>query len=156
MNKSKFIEAIGKTREVSLAEFERIWALGGWDSGSQQFTNFQSHDYLWVMDKNAQEASFRLKAEASQAWEDYRAGWGTLTTAVLKSADCRDFERSTLRINNIAQYGHESRGLSPLPENWEECFLENSKYPFKNDHNRLVVARNNHDGTVQLFRVPFV
>lgn len=151
---SKFRSVISKTREVSLVEFERIWALGGWDSGSQQFLNYQSHDYLWVVNEDAREAFNRLEAEASQAWEDYRAGRGELATAVLKSADCRDFERSALRINNITQYGHKSRGLSPLPANWDECFLEFSKYPFKNDHARLLLARNNHDGTVQLFRVP--
>lgn len=151
---SKFRSLISKTREVSLAEFECIWALGGWDSGSQQFINYQSHEYLWVVDKDAQEAFSHLQAVASQAWEDYRAGRVELATAVLKSADCRDFERTHLRVTNLAQYGHTSRELSPLPANWDECFLENSKYPFKNDHNKLLVARNNHDGTVQLFCIP--
>ena len=39
--------------------------------------------------------------------------------------------------------------LEQLPDSWEECFLVYEDYPtFK----KVLVARNNMDGTVQLFR----
>lgn len=169
MSRSKFVDAIGKTREVPLAEFERIWALGGWESGSQQFINCQSHDYLTTRDLSWVEKIDVKRAEMQRLWDTYtytlssgpdplihwkcnkaRYRYSQLSAEVLNDRAFR------LGRNNIIRCGYKDWSLSPLPALWDECYLWYSKYPFKNDHNGLLVARNNGDGTVQLFRVPFV
>ena len=43
---TKFKDSFNKTQEVTLEKFKQIWALGGWDSGTQQFSNTESWDKI--------------------------------------------------------------------------------------------------------------
>lgn len=45
---TKFKDSFNKTQEISLAQFKQIWAIGGWDTSTQQLSNTESWDYLWA------------------------------------------------------------------------------------------------------------
>ena len=60
--------------------------------------------------------------------------------------------------NNIKQWFRPSFGLEPvevpsLPDNWEEVYICDAGYYAKYGRKGKLVARNNYDGTVQMFRV---
>lgn len=161
-----------KTREVPLAQFESLWNKGGFQTIGNQFSNCDKADYLVVIDKKAQE----LKAKKEEAMEAFHASIPTHTMGgVGRHPDNPEDEkrlhqmRDEIRaiddvVTNITETfdaGWVSAGLhatgaskttqsvAPLPEEWEECYLIYENYPM---FEKVLVARNNLDGTVQLFR----
>ena len=52
-----------------------------------------------------------------------------------------------IRHDNACKW--KAREVMPLPENWEEVYLVYRNYPH---FQKVLVARNNHDGTVQVFK----
>ena len=121
---TKFKDAFNKTQEISLAQFKQIWALGGWDSGSQQFSNTESWDYLWAVEPELSKADNKIAAELCC----YCTG-----------------------VTNVTNLGGKHLPLNELPENWTEVYIKYNRY--KQGKHTVLVARNNHDGTVQLYRV---
>lgn len=165
-----------KTREVTLKEFQQIWNEGGYIKSGAQFSNCNSHNYLWVIDKN-QQAIFEAEKASYEAWaaqcpkESGVFGIGT------KFANFTDWKKAfhwrekldtmNPKLTNVTtqhsagfvvgQFHGTSRYENPvvqLPEDWDEVFLEHYEYGTRS-HTKTLVARNNHDGTVQLFRIEY-
>ena len=54
-------------------------------------------------------------------------------------------------ITNVTNLGGKHLPLNELPEDWTEVYLKFNRY--KQGKHTVLVARNNHDGTVQLYYV---
>lgn len=54
-------------------------------------------------------------------------------------------------VTNVTNLGGRRLPLNELPEDWTEVYLKVHRY--KQGKHNVLVARNNHDGTVQLYRV---
>lgn len=122
-------EMFYQTKEVTLAQFEAMWAKGGSVSYSQ-YSNGDKRNYLFVSkDTAGNEPYYTMAVNNVRNYAD--AGW---VTANLKASG----------------YTKEQREVVQLPEDWEEVSITFADYP---TFYTKVVARNNHDGTVQLFRV---
>ena len=63
---TKFKDSFKKTQQVSLENFKQIWALGGWDTGTQHFSNTESHDYLWAEVASKVQHQAELEAKRSE------------------------------------------------------------------------------------------
>lgn len=49
--------------------------------------------------------------------------------------------------------GWETQNVSSLPEDWNEIYLCDTGYHAKFGRKGKLIARNNHDGTAQMFRI---
>lgn len=49
--------------------------------------------------------------------------------------------------------GWETQNVNNLPEDWNEIYLCDAGYHSKFDRKGKLIARNNHDGTAQMFRI---
>lgn len=117
-----------KTKEVTLEEFISMWDKGGSVSFSQ-YSNGDKRNYLFVSkDIHGNESYYTLAVNNVRQYED--AGW---VTSGIKASG----------------YSEEQREVAQLPEDWEEVSITYADYP---TFFTKVVARNNMDGTVQLFR----
>lgn len=157
---TKFKDAFSRTQEISLAKFKQIWELGGWDSGSQQFSSNESWDYLWV------EVGYKVeyKAELEEKREEIHAK-ATFDTGLfgigefIVEPELRKYDIELAAelcayntgITNVTNLGGKHLPLNELPEDWSEVYLNFSRY--KQGRHVVLVARNNRDGTVQLYRV---
>lgn len=163
-----------KTREISLTEFESIWAQGGFSHSGGQFSNYNQWCYMWTVDP---EKAAKQKAEQA-AYDEWSSSvpketgsFGIGTQFVHHSDWVKSFkwreelEKMSPIVNNIADrfdagwvLGEKlpatrtTDNVQPLPQDWEECFLEAFAYPH-GTVSGVLAARNNKDGTVQLFRV---
>lgn len=117
-----------KTKEVTIEEFTAMWNKGGSVSFAQT-SNGDKRDYLYVSKTTDDENHYYTTGMKNVVvYED--AGW---VTAGLK----------------VTGFSKEILEVPSLPDDWEEISVVYENYPtFINK----VVARNNHDGTVQLFR----
>lgn len=161
-----------KTREVSMAQFEAMWANGGYTSIGNQYSNMDKADYLQVVDRDAE----KLKTQKESELEAFHASIPTYTMMgggrypERIEDECKLQEmRAELRaidvvVTNVAEtfnagwVSHSTKATPPhtsttavsaLPDAWDECYLVYRSYP---TFERKLVARNNMDGTVQLFR----
>lgn len=166
------IEQFNKIREISVQEFTAIWNKGGTCSIGNQFSNADRADYLKVVDTKAS----AYKKQKEKELEEFHSSIPTyslggvgrhsvnakdalhlhqlqievqcindIVTNIIETFDA-GWVTSGLKANNSQK---RITKLEQLPDNWEECFLVFESYPtFK----KVLVARNNHDGTVQLFR----
>ena len=161
-----------KTKEVTIEEFTAMWNKGGSRDIGSQFSNCDKSDYLMVVDIKA--SNFKKQKEAEL--EAFHAsipthsigGVGKHPDKLEDSLRLYQLRAEVQAINEVItnivetfDTGWVSSGLKvvgshkkitkieQLPEEWEECYLVYESYPiFK----RVLVARNNMDGTVQLFR----
>ena len=157
---TKFKDAFNKTQEISLAQFKQIWAIGGWDSGSQQFSNTESWDYLWAEVASKVQHKTELEAKRKEIHAKATFDTGLLGIAEfivepeLRKADIEiaaELCCYNTGITNVTNLGGKHLPLNELPEDWTEVYLNFNRY--KQGKNITLVARNNHDGTVQLYRV---
>lgn len=150
-----------------------MWNRGGFRAIGNQFSNCDKADYLMVVGTKAS----NLKKQKEKEMEAFHAAIPTHTMGggVGRHPDNPEDEerlrqmRDEIRaiddvVTNITETfdaGWVSAGLhatgaskttqsvAPLPEEWEECYLIYENYPM---FEKVLVARNNLDGTVQLFR----
>ena len=113
-----------KTGEVKESHIRDIWERGGYFSSSN-ITNCDTALYL----------SFEFEEEMP---------YNELS-----------IEKSN---NNIKQRFRTSRGwetqnIHNLPKDWSEIYLCDTGYHAKFGRKGKLVARNNHDGTAQMFRI---
>lgn len=161
-----------KTKETTLAQFNSLWNKGGFRSIGNQFSNCDKADYLSVVDTKAKALKDKKEAEM----EAFHASIPAYTMGGVGRHPVNPEDERKLRamreeiqaideeVTNVTETydaGWVSSGLhaagasktshqcTPLPEQWEECYLVYESYPI---YERVLVARNNHDGTVQLFR----
>lgn len=159
-------------KEVSIEQFTAIWNKGGTRSIGSQFSNCDKADYLMVVDTKAT----AMKAQKERELEEFHSSIPTyslggvgrhpvnakdalrlhqmraevqaindVVTNIVESFDAGWVSSS---LHAIASHT-ETNAVQALPDYWEECYLIYESYPvFK----RVLVARNNYDGTVQLFR----
>lgn len=161
-----------KTKEITIEEFVSMWNKGGTCSIGNQFSNADKSDYLMVVDTEAKD----IKAQKERELEEFHSSIPTYSLGGVgrhpvnaKDALRLHQMRAEMQcindvVTNIVETfdaGWVTSGLratdshtkitkiEQLPEKWEECYLIYESYPvFK----RVLVARNNMDGTVQLFR----
>lgn len=161
-----------KTKEITLTQFASLWNKGGFRAIGNQYSNCDKADYLVVIDKKVQE----LKSQKEEAMEAFHASIPTYTMGGVGRHPVNPEDARKLRsmreeiqaidevVTNITETydaGWVSAGLHatgaskttqsvpPLPEEWEECYLVYENYPV---FEKVLVARNSMDGTVQLFR----
>lgn len=161
-----------KTKEVTLEEFVSIWNKGGSHDIGNQYSNADKTDYLMVVDTKAAE----MKAQKEKKLEEFHNSIPTyslggvgrhpvnpedslrlyqmkaeiqcISTIVTNTRETFDAGWVTSGLKATGSH-KEITKIEQLPEEWEECYLVYECYPtFK----KVLVARNNHDGTVQLFR----
>lgn len=157
---TKFKDAFNKTQEVTLEKFKQIWAIGGWDSGSQQFSNTESWDYLWV--EVGYKVEYKAELEAKREEIHAKATFDTGSFGIgefIVEPELRKYDSELAAelcafntgITNTTNLGGKHLPLNELPEDWSEVYLSFSRY--KQGRHVVLVARNNRDGTVQLYRV---
>ena len=158
---TKFKESLNKTQEISLAQFKQIWAIGGWDSGTQQFSNTESWDYLWaeIASKVQHKAELVLRRSEIHAKATFDTGaFGIGEFIVEPELSKADIEIAAelccynTGITNVTNLGGKHLSLNELPEDWTEVYLKFNRYK-QSKKRTVLVARNNHDGTVQLYSV---
>lgn len=166
-------EAFQTTKEMKLENFVQIWNLGGERSIGNQFSNMDKANYLECIDKSAEEKIVLLQKELDQFMDSiptisiFGCGRYAERAEDVKIAnqiqEKINFASQKRTVNNITsefdagwvlpgiKHGKSSKTLniSPLPENWDEVWLVYKQYPH---FHRILVARNNHDGTVQVFK----
>lgn len=157
---TNFKDSFNKTQEVSLEKFKQIWALGGWNSGTQQFSNTESWDYLEaeVASKVQHKAELVAKREEIHAKATFDTGSFGIGEFIVEPELSKAAIEITAElccyntgITNVTNNGGKHLPLSELPEDWTEVYLKFNRY--KQGKHTVLVARNNHDGTVQLYRV---
>ena len=157
---TKFKDSFNKTQEVTLEKFKQIWALGGWDSGTQQFSNTESWDYLWA--EVASKVQHKAELEAKRKEIHTKATFDTgsfglgqfIVEPELRKADIKiaaELCCYNTGITNVTNLQGKHLPLNELPEDWTEIYLKFTRY--NQGKNTVLVARNNHDGTVQLYKV---
>lgn len=156
---TKFKDAFNKTQEVSLEKFKQIWALGGWDSGTQQFSNTESWDYLWATSAHKVQHKAELEAKREEIYAKATFDTGSFgigefivepelrKAAIEITAELCCYDTG---ITNVTNLGGKRLPLNELPEDWEEVYLKSNRCK---QGKTVLVARNNHDGTVQLYYV---
>ena len=158
---TKFKDSFNKTQEVTLGLFKQIWALGGWNSGTQQFSNTESWDYLWaeVASKVQHKTELEAKREEIRTKATFDTGsFGIGEFIVEPELSKADIEIAAelccynTGITNVTNLGGKHLPLNELLEDWTEIYLKFNRYKQGNKRT-VLVARNNHDGTVQLYRV---
>lgn len=112
-----------KTREVKESHIRELWERGGYFSSSE---NSGCDRALYLR--------FELKEEMPYN------------------------ELSIERSNNIRRRfrpfsGWETQNVYNLPEDWNELYICDTGYHAKFGRKGRLVARNNHDGTAQMFRI---
>ena len=120
-----------KTKEISIAEFKKIWEMGG-TFVDAQFSNSEKHDYLFVSKDNGKSVE-RIWAVKNIS-KSFLTGW------------------VGANLHSGAAHQWEEKEVPHLPEDWDEVSLRYLQYP---NWAECVVARNNHDGTVQIFHPTF-
>ena len=157
---TNFKDSFNKTQEVSLEKFKQIWALGGWNSGTQQFSNTESWDYLEaeVASKVQHKAELVAKREEIHAKATFDTGSFGIGEFIVEPELSKAAIEITAElccyntgITNVTNNGGKHLPLNELPEDWTEVYLKFNRY--KQGKHTVLVARNNHDGTVQLYRV---
>lgn len=157
---TKFKDSFNKTQQISLAQFKQIWAIGGWDTGSQQFSNTESWDYLWAEVASKVQHKTELETKRSEIYEKatfYTGAFGIgefIVEPELRKADIEiaaELCCYNTGITNVTNLGGKRLPLNELPEDWTEVYLKFNRY--KQGKRTVLVARNNHDGTVQLYYV---
>lgn len=163
-----------KTKEVAMDAFKAIWAHGGYKSIGNQYSNGDKSEYLLVFDRKAEELRDRKLAEV----EAFRDSIPTYTMMGIGKHPVNPEDEIELRamidelnnlsaktqVTNVAEVfdagwvSHSAKAVGAktkkvqvpdLPEDWDTVTLVYEVYPV---YEHKVVARNNHDGTVQLFR----
>ena len=157
---TKFKDSFNKTQQVALEKFKQIWALGGWDSGTQQFSNTESWDYLWaeVASKIKHKTELEAKREEIYAKATFDTGSFGIGEFIVEPELSKAAIEITAElccyntgITNVTNFGGKRLPLNELPEDWTEVYLKFNRY--KQGRHTVLVARNNNDGTVQLYRV---
>ena len=157
---TKFKDSFKKTQQVSLENFKQIWALGGWDTGTQQLSNTESWDYLWaeVASKVQHKTKLVAKREEIHAKATFESGSFGIGEFIVEPELSKAAIEITAElccydtgITNVTNLGGKRLMVTELPEDWTEVYLKFNRY--KQGKHTVLVARNNHDGTVQLYRV---
>lgn len=113
-----------KTREVKESHIRELWGRGGYFSSSG---NSGCDTALYLR--------FEFKEEMSYN------------------------ELSIEKVNNNINRrfrpfrGWETQNVNSLPEDWNEIYLCDTGYHAKFGRKGKLIARNNHDGTAQMFRI---
>lgn len=170
----KMSELFTSTKEVSLEEFMQIWFQGGEMDIGNQYLNMNKYNYLEYID-NAAIEKFDELIKAREEFIDSLEAKGECLRYPLsfknkedeqKSyemlSEIEDLQKSYKNIKTVFDAGWVTQSqhiqqrnrfvekvVPTLPEHWDEVYLVHKEYPF---FNKTLVARNNHDGTVQLFR----
>ena len=113
-----------KTGEVKESHIREIWERGGYFSSSN-ITNCDTALYL----------RFEFKEEMPYN-----------EMSVEKS-------NNNIRKRFRTYKGWETQNVYNLPESWNEIYLCDTGYHAKFGRKGKLVARNNHDGTAQMFRI---
>ena len=157
---TKFKDSFKKTQQVSLENFKQIWALGGWDTGTQQLSNTESWDYLWaeVASKVQHKTKLVAKREEIHAKATFESGSFGIGEFIVEPELSKAAIEITAElccydtgVTNVTNLGGKRLMVNELPEDWTEVYLKFNRY--KQGKQNVLVARNNHDGTVQLYRV---
>lgn len=170
----KMSELFKETKEVKLEEFMRIWFQGGEMDIGNQYLNMNKYNYLEYIDNAAIEkfdelikardefiASLEAKGECLRYPLSFKNKEDEQKCYEMLS-EIEDLQKSYKNIKTVFDAGwvtqahhipqrnrFKEKEVQPLPEDWDEVYLVHQAYPvFK----KVLVARNNHDGTVQLFR----
>lgn len=123
------IEHLNRTKEVWMYDFLCLWRKGGMASYAQ-YSNGDKFDYLYVAKAGGKELSHDTTAIHNIA-RVFDSGWVT----------------RSLRATGPQWKTQE---IQELPDDWDEVYVCYRNYP---QSFRKLIARNNHDGTVQLFKV---
>lgn len=120
------------TQEISLKKFKEIWKIGGMRSVGGQFSNFDKWRYLRVWDK-------KNNRYINNIIDNFDCGY---VTHYAKAKGSHKIKKNP--------------DMLPYPDDWDECYL---LWQYHKGQGCLacievLIARNNHDGTVQLFREP--
>lgn len=113
-----------KTREVKESHIREIWERGGYFSSSN---NSSCETALYLR--------FEFKEEMP---------YNELSIEKANNNIKRRFRNSS---------GWETQNVYNLPKDWEELYICDTGYHAKFGRKGKLVARNNHDGTVQMFRI---
>lgn len=170
----KMSESFKETKEVKLEEFIDIWFQGGEMDIGNQYLNMNKYNYLEYID-NAAIEKFDELIKARDEFIDSLVEKGECFRYPLTFknkadeqkcyemlSEIEDLQKSYKNIKKVFDAGWVTQAhhipqrnrftekeVQPLPEDWDEVYLVHQAYPvFK----KVLVARNNHDRTVQLFR----
>lgn len=170
----KMSELFKETKEVSLEEFMGIWFQGGEIDIRNKYLKMNKYNYLEYID-NAAIEKFDELIKAREEFIDYLEAKGECLRCPLSFknkedeqkcyemlSEIEDLQKSYKNIKTVLDAGWFTQShhvpqrnqfvekvVQPLPEDWDEVYLVHKDHPvFK----RVLVARNNQDGTVQLFR----
>lgn len=166
-------ELFTSTKEVSLEEFMGIWFKGGEMDIGNQYSNMDKYNYLEYTDNAAIEQYEAIKKEREEFIKSLvDAGECFLYPLTFKNekdkekafeilSKADDLKKSYKNIKTVFDAGwvttahhvhnknrFKEKEVPKLPQHWDEVYLVHKEYPF---FNKTLVARNNHDGTVQLF-----
>ena len=157
---TKFKDSFNMTQEVTLEKFKQIWALGGWDTSTQQFSNTESWDYLLA--EVASKVQHKTELEAKREEIHAKATFDTGSFGIGEFIVEPELSKAAISIaaelccyntgiTNVTNLGGKRLPLNELPEDWTEVYLKFNRY--KQGKHTVLVARNNNDGTVQLYYV---
>ena len=126
MNKGILIQAgdFAKTREVKESHIRELWERGGYFSDSNM-SNCETALYL----------RFTFSRETAYNEMSLEKGHNNIKQKF------RPFE------------GWETCDIPNLPDDWDEIYISDAGYHAKFGRKGKLVARNNYDGTAQMFRV---
>ena len=113
-----------KTREVKESHIHELWERGGFFSGSNN-SSCETARYL----------RFAFKEEMPYNEMSIEKGHVNIKQIF------RPFE------------GWEDKEVPNLPKDWEELYICDTGYHAKFGRKGKLIARNNHDGTAQMFRI---
>ena len=151
------------TKEVSLRDFEKIWKQGGFLDIGNQFSNADKYQYLEVQDLDIQESKdnwnkqleklpfslYDCNEEEAKKYKELIHKLNGIGSAYI--ANYTDvFDAGWVTAGNFVGHSRRTREVPSLPANWKECYL--CEKLAHNSSRKVLVAVNNGDGTVQLYR----
>lgn len=114
-----------KTREVQESHIRELWERGGYFSDSKN-SNCETALYL------------RFTFEEDVVPYNERS---------------IENERNNIKQRFRPFEGWETKEVNTLPKGWDELYLCDTGYHAKFGRKGKLIARNNHDGTAQMFRI---
>lgn len=123
------IEHLNRTKEVWMYDFLCLWRKGGMASYAQDQQD-NKFDYLYVGKAGGKELSHD-------------------NTAIHNIARVFDWDWIT-QSPQVTGPDWTTQEIQELPDDWDEVYVCYRNYP---QAFRKLIARNNHDGTVQLYKV---
>ena len=151
------------TKEVSLKDFERIWKQGGFLDTGNQFSNADKYRYLEVQDLDIQKSKdsqgkeleklpfsfYDCSPEELKRKRELLHKINGIGSAYIKNYT-ELFDAGWVTAGNCVRNSRRTREVPSLPLNWKECYL--CEKLVHNFSRKVLVAVNNGDGTVQLYR----